>query len=98
MSDQSNSHLPEEIRNSAALMGLYFSVETSPEAEALLKNVGKTATFNKPIAMYYQGTFQIVGIQRIFDGSLAYRVIKTDKSWNDTFGCSARPSEISIRP
>lgn len=88
--------LPEEISASGALMSLYFSPE-GDEVEKMKQDIDKIVRFTgKNLPLYYKGDFRIVGVQRLFDKSLAYRVVKIDPEWNDTFGAPARPTEIVI--
>ena len=41
-------------------------------------------------------TFRVGGVQRIFDGTIAYRVFEEREGSPDTFGRPARPEEIEF--
>ena len=55
-------------------------------------NIGKLCRFNSPSCLIERELFRIGGVQKIYDGSLAYRVYFS----GDTFGRPARPSDINI--
>jgi hypothetical protein len=64
---------------------------SNPEMEA---NIGRTVQFNEADCLHRAGPFRIIGIQRIWDDSIAYRVVRTD--YEDTTGCPARPDAITF--
>ena len=68
------------------------------ENSELHKNIGKLIKFknwNKRMGTIAKtDTFKIMGVQKIYDGTLAYRVYS--QNYNDTFGRPARPEEIKF--
>ena len=70
----------------------YFA--TNPDME---KNIGCKIRFNynkRNGSLANECVHTIVGIQKIWNGQLAYRV--TNDTFNDTFGRPALPNEISF--
>lgn len=77
-----------------AFDGLYFSVADDCD---LWNDVGRHVRFTEAAAGRGGGTVYhhlcvIIGVQRIYDGSLAYRVKSTE--FDDVFGMPARPRDI----
>jgi hypothetical protein len=63
----------------------------NPELEV---NIGRQVRFTTPDCPYREGLFQIIGIQRIYTGALAYRVQRIDEQ--DLAGCPALPDAITF--
>lgn len=55
-------------------------------------NIGKLCKFKNPTCEVEHEVFRIAGIQKIYDGSFAYRVYSS----GDTFGRPASPHKIVI--
>lgn len=68
-------------------------IQDSEDSE-LAKNIGRRCVFINPLCHAEFDMFTICAIQKMYDGSLAYRVVG-DKD-EARFGRTARPNEIKF--
>lgn len=85
-----NEHNQPELRKLNSVGGL-FDVEPCE----LDLNVGKRCEWIVKDCGIKQDGFTIVGVQKLFDGTVAYRVVADSDSRK--FGMPARPNEIHIQ-
>lgn len=58
-------------------------------------NVGKRGRFiNVPVSYGYERHFEIVAVQKLYDGRIAYRVVEDTDTYN--FGLPAKAEDIQI--
>jgi len=72
----------------ATLTGLFVDEPT------MTKNLGRRCIFKSPTCPGEFGGFTICGVQKIYDGTLAYRIV-SDKDVH-RFGRPAKESQISF--